>query len=971
MAGLALLVVLAILAVGCGDQETSQPPSLDSPSAMAMAVRAECGSSAPALQGFQEGNRCAIGLIANANSDRLAVTDLGAREPGLADLDGTVPGVTHLEVGAHPSDVAASSDGTVAYTLNTVDQDLSVVDLWRLELREETLELPGDPKALATAPGEPEGGYLAVAIQGPNALWLRPGIHCEQSGGEEEACSGFDAEPTQIPLPGRPSDVEISTDGELAYLLYADRNYMSVVALPDSNVVADNSMLACRGGRSEAPCEANRIGLTYGCSDGVDSDGDGLADTEDPQCWGPQGAEAPGGVGRSYVGACADGEDNDGDGEVDREDPDCQSNADGSESEPLSEDASFACSDGEDNDGDGLVDYPEDPDCYGPTGRRESSLEVTGFESLAVDGTGTFVYVLDPSDGQVLTVDARRQQLVDAPASTSPSGAAFTDQLGMVVGGRPLAAGGFVGRSIVWQDPDDPAHGIVRHEFGVHVASESGRMTTLRTVSSDCEVRETERSELLSNREFHADSGALRESNERHCLTLPEFPIDKPDEPADAEIAPCPDVRTCRTCRESEEDGESMGEECDEACADFEAKQRACRRLAGRLVEPTDEVRLLANPRFAPGDTDGTDGRLSGSGTCTAPSVFLQQMEQFVGDNPDEPSVFGCSSSHRDQPVSGEATDEQLEEEPTFDEIPRAELLQYVRGRLAPPADAPEGVQQTYTSRPYDFRYRSEEWTVTWEGVLPETDRDDGLLVGDEEGVLDTDGLDVCRAGVREGDRIVIANSPETGGEAPERCGDFEPPERDDGGGQPRPANDPFLTYRVEAVRANTLELAPIEEEGEDERYADDLPVRECFPTSIRYEVRAEDEWTVVGEESGFASDRTSSLGQCVPRHGADQPRVQSRVETDESFLGPYLGFELYDGPVDPIRRRDTEFSYTFDTQRFYSPERSGLGTIMPSDLLTTGRVGGGNKLLVSDAADDFVVILNLTDPYDNPVRLR
>ncbi|NIR40560.1 MAG: hypothetical protein GWN73_34105, partial [Actinobacteria bacterium] len=60
--------------------------------------------------------------------------------------------------------------------------------------------------------------------------------------------------------------------------------------------------------------------------------------------------------------ACADGVDNDGDGLVDLDDPGCQDALDDSERSP-----ELACDDGIDNDGDGLADYPADPGCGGPT----------------------------------------------------------------------------------------------------------------------------------------------------------------------------------------------------------------------------------------------------------------------------------------------------------------------------------------------------------------------------------------------------------------------------------------------------------------------------------------------------------------------------------------------------------------------------------------------------------------------------
>ncbi|MBU1222008.1 S-layer homology domain-containing protein [Myxococcota bacterium] len=80
------------------------------------------------------------------------------------------------------------------------------------------------------------------------------------------------------------------------------------------------------------------------CGDGVDNDGDGLIDCQDPDCF----YSCP------SVENCSDGEDNDHDSLVDCEDPDCFDYANCQNPE--------ICNDAADNDGDGLIDCA-DPDC--------------------------------------------------------------------------------------------------------------------------------------------------------------------------------------------------------------------------------------------------------------------------------------------------------------------------------------------------------------------------------------------------------------------------------------------------------------------------------------------------------------------------------------------------------------------------------------------------------------------------------
>jgi len=63
---------------------------------------------------------------------------------------------------------------------------------------------------------------------------------------------------------------------------------------------------------------------------------------------------------------CSNGIDDDGDGLLDLEDPGCLDADD-----PSEKTSDLLCDDGEDNDGDGLVDFPEDPGCALPSAQLE------------------------------------------------------------------------------------------------------------------------------------------------------------------------------------------------------------------------------------------------------------------------------------------------------------------------------------------------------------------------------------------------------------------------------------------------------------------------------------------------------------------------------------------------------------------------------------------------------------------------
>ncbi|HQH27139.1 MAG TPA: hypothetical protein PLP17_07060, partial [Oligoflexia bacterium] len=97
------------------------------------------------------------------------------------------------------------------------------------------------------------------------------------------------------------------------------------------------------------------------CQDGIDNDGDGLLDENDPGCSSClDDSEGPG------TSQCQDGLDNDGDGAADYPaDASCSSPQDNDETNPKTQ-----CQDGIDNEPDGLIDM-EDPGCSSPQDNNE------------------------------------------------------------------------------------------------------------------------------------------------------------------------------------------------------------------------------------------------------------------------------------------------------------------------------------------------------------------------------------------------------------------------------------------------------------------------------------------------------------------------------------------------------------------------------------------------------------------------
>lgn len=133
------------------------------------------------------------------------------------------------------------------------------------------------------------------------------------------------------------------------------------------------SLSACRLDSESGTIDRDNLPLAentiMACSDGIDNDGNGLIDCDDPGCktkgtpeaLGPGDTVCPDKENNIYV--CADGKDNDGNGYVDCEDNSCKGTAVCCIATGTEGDTIESCSDGIDNDCNGYVDC-NDNSCW-------------------------------------------------------------------------------------------------------------------------------------------------------------------------------------------------------------------------------------------------------------------------------------------------------------------------------------------------------------------------------------------------------------------------------------------------------------------------------------------------------------------------------------------------------------------------------------------------------------------------------
>ncbi len=162
------------------------------------------------------------------------------------------------------------------------------------------------------------------------------------------------------------------------------------IRVPNDGSVIDVVLGEATADITGNPC-AVRTGTGAGgkpqCSDGVDNDGDGLIDANDPGCLsGPGGTYNPADDDEADAAAaakpqCSDGVDNDGDGKIDAQDPGCLSGPGGTYNPNDNDETDTAksqCSDGKDNDGDGKIDFPKDRGCSSASDTTERTAKGTG-----------------------------------------------------------------------------------------------------------------------------------------------------------------------------------------------------------------------------------------------------------------------------------------------------------------------------------------------------------------------------------------------------------------------------------------------------------------------------------------------------------------------------------------------------------------------------------------------------------------
>jgi len=458
--------------------------------------------------------------VANGYTGDVGIIDLTRGKP--VDVNLQIPGYTRVRLGTWLSDIVALPDGSRVFAADPVERTLVGMDTVTLE-ETGAFSLPGSPLKIVLAEGaEP---LLWVLTTDPPGL-----IPVDPETGPEDG----------LHLDGIPSDAAFDATGVRLVVGYQDLHHVSVVDLASRETVARIGLLdACADGldndgdgladaadphcsdlRDDDEASPAEAGADQGaCGNGLDDDGDGLADDADPGCTSvmddSESEDAPGEGGAAqpldaWVLTCENGLDDDDDGLADGDDPDCAADPMGPEA------AWFACADGLDNDGDGLTDWPEDPHCYRAADASEAG-PAAAMARVAVAGDGRFAYVGHVGLGQVVVLDLEEGRRLDLSGADHPEGDpdpidARHDVRGFAVSGTILDLVTVPGED--WED--------------VFLSTSDGRVTAIRAMEGDDAVHTLSIEEQDPSTDFsQAFKPNLRDAGEEIELGFtpdPEYP---------------------------------------------------------------------------------------------------------------------------------------------------------------------------------------------------------------------------------------------------------------------------------------------------------------------------------------------------------------------------------------------------------------------------------------------------------------
>ena len=455
-----LLSAISILAISCSEDNTSTLPALKQPGELCIVEQCIIGNHLKPMDETEcsqaGGTFTRMVFAANMSTSTVSYIPYYPKSTNFETIDITtaVPGVTSIPTADRPQSMATDELGAFVVLTSSIQNEISVIStILRREIAFQKL----DKKPVKIVWHKSSHAFQVLFTDGT----VRELIIKHSCPGSEIGEMTYDCEISKDQLTLEWKNLYQVADNiidfvqdptrPVNYISYRDKRYISVIG--DSEEAG-----TCLDSSTHYPCEVQRLGAGFGCADGIDNDGNGLIDSQDPSCFYPWSVEGNATnpediqVGWIGVGECNDFNDNNHNGLIDMLDPGCVSSNDASEDPGFQPMTYGSCADNLDNDGDGDTDrsdlkckWPVDDEdesfgshslsvgmcrdsidndsdeftdesdlaCYGPNGLSEISLVSEGRGKMAIDPKGRWLYVLDPEDAQIIVIDLETGKTID------------------------------------------------------------------------------------------------------------------------------------------------------------------------------------------------------------------------------------------------------------------------------------------------------------------------------------------------------------------------------------------------------------------------------------------------------------------------------------------------------------------------------------------------------------------------------
>lgn len=672
----------------------------------------------------------------------------------------------------------------------------------------------------------------------------------------------------------------------------------------------------------------------------------------------------------SVAGPCADGLDNDGDGHTDHADPQCFASA-GREDGTLWDGRIEACGDGADNDGDGLHDA-DDPGCLGPEDVNEDERDVGD----CADGADNDLDGSADSDDADCIEGSGENSAQSRP--TAIASARCADGLDNDGDGFTDATGD---SDCYGATTDSEATPAIVLAGDLALTAEGDLLLVVDRTSPQLIVFDAETGDRIDV------NGADRLRTGTGMFIPQRFPT--------RVVTDTLDVFTTTT-----DDGSTITVR-DRVAHVFTTGGLAYTFDLDRLWSVTDSSSVVTfeqtDPLFRRRDASSAVAEVRGV-NCSFPSTAFEEL-----------GVLNLQCGDAILPALAVIDDEEANEaDVSWVGQPGLALVSLPERDTFTLAD--DGNSLEPTRAPDEYRIAADTWEITWEGVLPGTDREDGLLNGARLDTLGAEpcltGVDVCTFGIDLTECPDLADLCDTGLDvcaagldvcaicpaACEGAADFcaagviagdrvelEPPRYlPDADGRcvisdanllSAAATERRWEFEVVGVDATGLELAPVPEDGGAVPYATAVPELACWGEPVPFTVRAGRSWVLVGADTfGHPSPLRSAGEACVPRDDAAL-RV-GRPSSGSLFTTEYgMSFELVDGTAETVRDYRIEFDVI---SGFANREtRASQFILGPStrDAVVTDTLRGRRVVTVDDA-QDFAWVYSATSftAIGNPI---